>query len=111
MVHATVCRMFSLKMKIAYHAMHNTQIFQAATRIRTGDLVLTKDALYQLSHSSTVSLLSEERKSLFPQGYLFIIMKKRKIVKPKNRLFDKISEKTKKIFNFLFYRTAKLKTI
>ena len=52
MVHATVCRMFSLKMKIAYHAMHNTQIFQAATRIRTGDLVLTKDALYQLSHSS-----------------------------------------------------------
>jgi len=38
-------------------------------------------------------------------------MKKRKIVKPKNRLFDKISEKTKKIFNFLFYRTEKLKTI
>ena len=32
---------------------HNTQIFQAATRIRTGDLVLTKDALYQLSHIST----------------------------------------------------------
>ncbi len=24
----------------------------AATRIRTGDLILTKDALYQLSHSS-----------------------------------------------------------
>ncbi len=27
-------------------------IFGAATQIRTGDLVLTKDALYRLSHSS-----------------------------------------------------------
>ena len=27
-------------------------LFGAATRIRTGDLVLTKDALYRLSHSS-----------------------------------------------------------
>ncbi len=26
--------------------------FGAATRIRTGDLILTKDVLYQLSHSS-----------------------------------------------------------
>ena len=26
----------------------------AATRIRTGDLILTKDVLYQLSHSSIV---------------------------------------------------------
>ena len=27
----------------------------AATQIRTGDLILTKDVLYQLSHSSTLS--------------------------------------------------------
>ena len=27
-------------------------LFGAATRIRTGDLILTKDVLYQLSHSS-----------------------------------------------------------
>ena len=27
----------------------------AATRIRTGDLILTKDVLYQLSHSSKVT--------------------------------------------------------
>ena len=34
-----------------------SEFFGAATRIRTGDLVLTKDALYQLSHSSAVSQL------------------------------------------------------
>ena len=28
--------------------------FGAATRIRTGDLILTKDVLYQLSHSSII---------------------------------------------------------
>ena len=28
--------------------------FGAATQIRTGDLILTKDVLYQLSHSSIV---------------------------------------------------------
>ena len=32
----------------------------AATRIRTGDLILTKDVLYQLSHSS------------IPQGYFLV---------------------------------------
>ena len=30
-------------------------LFGAATQIRTGDLILTKDVLYQLSHSSTLS--------------------------------------------------------
>ena len=29
----------------------------AATRIRTGDLILTKDVLYQLSHSSASALI------------------------------------------------------
>ena len=29
--------------------------FGAATQIRTGDLILTKDVLYQLSHSSVPS--------------------------------------------------------
>ena len=29
--------------------------FGAATQIRTGDLILTKDVLYQLSHSSVLS--------------------------------------------------------
>ena len=31
--------------------------FGAASQIRTGDLILTKDALYRLSYSSTNSLL------------------------------------------------------
>ena len=31
--------------------------FGAATRIRTGDLILTKDVLCQLSHSSTNSVI------------------------------------------------------
>ena len=34
-----------------------TFLFGAATRIRTGDLILTKDVLYQLSHSSARILL------------------------------------------------------
>ena len=32
--------------------LRKTVVFGAATRIRTGDLILTKDALYQLSYSS-----------------------------------------------------------
>ena len=32
----------------------NIRDFGAATRIRTGDLILTKDVLYQLSHSSNL---------------------------------------------------------
>ncbi len=32
-------------------------LFGAATQIRTGDLILTKDVLYQLSHSSNLSSL------------------------------------------------------
>ena len=33
--------------------MHCNVVFGAANQSRTGDLVLTKDALYRLSHSST----------------------------------------------------------
>ncbi len=32
--------------------MFSHEGFGAATQIRTGDLILTKDVLYQLSHSS-----------------------------------------------------------
>ena len=35
--------------------------FGAATQIRTGDLILTKDVLYQLSHSSISTDISAER--------------------------------------------------
>ncbi len=37
------------------------ELFGAATQIRTGDLILTKDVLYQLSHSSVcnVPIISE----------------------------------------------------
>ena len=35
-----------------------TFLFGATTQIRTGDLVLTKDALYQLSHSSKYLICS-----------------------------------------------------
>ena len=34
--------------------MQNRASFGAATQIRTGDLILTKDALYLLSYSSKV---------------------------------------------------------
>ena len=34
--------------------------FGAATRIRTGDLILTKDVLYQLSHSSISQNISHD---------------------------------------------------
>ena len=34
--------------------------FGAATRIRTGDLILTKDVLYQLSHSSISQNISRD---------------------------------------------------
>ena len=37
----------------------------AATRIRTGDLILTKDVLYQLSHSSKVT-------KIFPYDLIII---------------------------------------
>ena len=39
--------------------------FQANTRIRTGDLILTKDVLYQLSHISVSAELSFD-------GYYYI---------------------------------------
>ena len=35
-------------------------VFGAATRIRTGDLILTKDALYQLSYSSVATRIRLE---------------------------------------------------
>ena len=35
--------------------MFTSGLSGAATRIRTGDLILTKDVLYQLSHSSKVT--------------------------------------------------------
>ena len=44
--------------------------FGAAIQIRTGDLVLTKDALYQLSHSSVSNRDYYSRKKLICQ-YLF----------------------------------------
>ena len=37
----------------------------AATRIRTGDLILTKDVLYQLSHSSIFCAVSFGRSLLY----------------------------------------------
>ena len=43
-----------MKMKMAPE--NRVPSFQANTRIRTGDLVLTKDALYQLSHISIESV-------------------------------------------------------
>ena len=36
-------------------------LFGAATQIRTGDLILTKDVLYQLSHSSISTDISAEQ--------------------------------------------------
>ena len=55
-------------------------LFGAATQIRTGDLILTKDVLYQLSHSSMFANISAEqwyysKKFLFCQ---YIFLKKRK---------------------------------
>ncbi len=41
---------YFLEMKMA--SEDQTPSFQANTRIRTGDLILTKDVLYQLSHIS-----------------------------------------------------------
>ena len=37
-----------------------SRLFGAATRIRTGDLILTKDVLYQLSHSSISQNVSRD---------------------------------------------------
>ena len=76
---------------------HKTEAFAsvcasgATTRIRTGDLVLTKDALYQLSHSSILNLP-------FSLGYLAIIAEQ-------NRFVNRILSKNLKNFNkILFYR-------
>ena len=61
--------------------------FGAATRIRTGDLILTKDVLYQLSHSSIYW------PRIFPQA-LIIISNKKSFV---NRFFEKIFSLIEKI--------------
>ena len=50
----------------------------AATRIRTGDLILTKDVLYQLSHSS------------IPQGYFLVTQI---IISNKNRFVNTFHKK------------------
>ena len=42
------------------HRIHNAHLFGAANQIRTGDLVLTKDVLYRLSHSSIILMAGAE---------------------------------------------------
>ena len=45
--------------------------FGAATQIRTGDLILTKDVLYQLSHSSTAYDIISNRFAFVKYFYHF----------------------------------------
>ena len=52
--------------------------FGAATQIRTGDLILTKDVLYQLSHSSNCERYYI-KKDLLCQDVFRIFLKKREI--------------------------------
>ena len=44
----------------------------AATQIRTGDLILTKDVLYQLSHSSKSQEYFLVTQIIIPNLYLFV---------------------------------------
>ena len=63
--------------------------FGAATQIRTGDLILTKDVLYQLSHSS----------NLYPLRTFDIITNSRAFV---NRFLKKVFEKNKNAVFFVY---------
>ena len=58
-------RKVRLIFKTKKHFSRSAFFFGAATQIRTGDLILTKDVLYQLSHSSNTS-------RVFPLGYVII---------------------------------------
>ena len=44
----------------------------AATRIRTGDLILTKDVLYQLSHSSITQGCFLVTQTIIPNIFVFV---------------------------------------
>ena len=44
----------------------------AATRIRTGDLILTKDVLYQLSHSSITQGCFLVTQIIIPNIFVFV---------------------------------------
>ncbi len=89
-------------------------LFGAATQIRTGDLILTKDVLYQLSHSSNLSSLrtydiitnpSEFVKGFLKKirnGVLFVFSRGRNFLeKAKNTLdfFPKIQYNKKYVEN------------
>ena len=49
-----------------------TPCFQANTQIRTGDLILTKDVLYQLSHSSKHKDISSWRLIIIANNFAFV---------------------------------------
>ena len=60
----------------------------AATRIRTGDLILTKDVLYQLSHSSITQGCFLVTQTIIPNIFAFV---------------NTFYKKSKKIIFFVFY--------
>ena len=67
--------------------------FGAATQIRTGDLILTKDVLYQLSHSSNSSENTFQDASYYSK---------------KKRLCQVVLKKILRAFLSLFEREVKL---
>ena len=61
----------------------------AATQIRTGDLILTKDVLYQLSHSSISQEYFLVTQTIIPKYIRFVNTFVKKCLR-KNNLFFKI---------------------